>query len=98
MQGNVELPNKKDDGFSHPQLSEVGILLNRFKLLAPLGEGGMATVHRAHDLTRDEIVAVKSLKDDGAGSNAKREARAARFGRWRREVHNIRAMQLNRHS
>jgi len=36
-------------------------------------------VHRAHDELHNRLVAVKMLKDDGAGNNAKRQERAARF-------------------
>jgi serine/threonine protein kinase len=40
------------------------ILAGRYRLIAPLGEGGMATVYRGRDLRLNRDVAVKILRED----------------------------------
>lgn len=40
------------------------VLAGRYKLVAPLGEGGMATVYRARDLRLNREVAVKMLREE----------------------------------
>ena len=49
------------------------VLDNRFRLLAPAGHGGMATVYRALDLATGEPVAVKILARGGGESAARFE-------------------------
>ena len=61
----------------------IGKLINgRYRLIAPLGEGGMATIWRAVDEQLDREVAVKLLReqygnDPGFAARFKQEARAA---------------------
>ncbi|MBI3270447.1 MAG: protein kinase [Planctomycetes bacterium] len=59
--------------------SPAAALPDRYKLLAPLGRGGMAVVHRAFDSALGREVAVKVLLEDAA---AEPEGRA----RFRREA------------
>ncbi|MFM7230522.1 MAG: protein kinase domain-containing protein [bacterium] len=58
-----------------------GQTLGPYRILAPLGEGGMGEVHRAHDPRLDRIVAIKVLPPDLASTPGRmerfeREARA----------------------
>ena len=58
------------------------LISGRYRLIAPLGEGGMATIWRAVDEQLDREVAVKLLrdqygKDAGFAARFKQEARAA---------------------
>ena len=51
----------------HQDLLAAG-LEGRYRIDAPLGQGGMATVYRAHDLRHDRPVALKVLRPDLAGA------------------------------
>src|SRR5919106_3303727 len=58
------------------------LISGRYRLIAPLGEGGMATIWRAIDEQLDREVAVKILRpqfssDPGFAARFKQEARAA---------------------
>ncbi|XVV16150.1 protein kinase domain-containing protein [Actinoplanes sp. CA-131856] len=62
----------------------ISILAGRYKLLSPLGQGGMGKVWKAHDELLDRDVALKEIAPDGVGADelgdlrerAIREARA----------------------
>src|SRR5205807_940217 len=47
------------------------IFAGRFRIVAPLGRGGMGEVYRADDLTLGQTVALKLLPDDLAGNPAR---------------------------
>lgn len=58
------------------------LLNKRYKLLTPLGAGGMAVVHKAQDLSLGRLVAVKVLRENLTGdpeflTRFQQEARAA---------------------
>ena len=56
-----------------------GDLLGHYKILAPIGEGGMGAVYRARDTKLDRDVAVKVLPEAFAGD-------PERLGRFEREA------------
>ena len=58
------------------------LLAGRYRIVAPLGSGGMATVHRARDERLDRDVAIKVLLPNHAGD----PATAARFEREARSL------------
>lgn len=62
--------------------SETPLLNKRYKLLAAIGQGGMAVVHKAQDLSLGRLVAVKILRENLTGdpeflARFQQEARAA---------------------
>jgi hypothetical protein len=61
------------------------IVAGRFRIVAPLGRGGMGEVYRADDLRLDQAVALKFLPADHASSSARVE-RLVREVRLAREV------------
>lgn len=62
--------------------TEAPLLNKRYKLLSPIGQGGMAVVHKAQDLSLGRLVAVKILRENLTGDTEflarfQQEARAA---------------------
>jgi serine/threonine-protein kinase len=59
---------------------EGALLAGRYRILGPLGAGGMATVHLAHDERLDRDAAIKVCRPPGRrpghGLRFEREARA----------------------
>src|SRR3954451_14166260 len=53
------------------------ILLDRYRLEGLLGQGGMGVVHRGTDLSLERPVAIKLVRPDPAGT----DARVERFAR-----------------
>ena len=58
------------------------VIADRYEIRAPLGEGGMATLYRAHDRHLDREVAIKVLRaqygrDPGFAARFRQEARSA---------------------
>jgi serine/threonine-protein kinase len=74
---------RQPHGGDEPQVEMIGRLIGgRYRLIAPLGEGGMATLWRAIDEQLDREVAAKLLRpqfgaDPGFTARFKQEARSA---------------------
>lgn len=63
-------------------MTDSNLLNNRYRLISPIGSGGMAVVHKAYDDMLERTVAVKILKEDYASDldfreRFKQEAKAA---------------------
>jgi len=69
--------------------SLVGQLLGQYRILSPLGTGGMATVYRAHQVNIDREVAIKVIRGDLSGNAdfVKRFEREARLVAQLRHPH-----------
>ncbi len=54
-------------------MSDQGLLINRYQIEGRIGSGGMAEVYRARDLTLERTVAIKLLREDFSQDPAFRE-------------------------
>ncbi|HEY7512919.1 MAG TPA: serine/threonine-protein kinase, partial [Vicinamibacteria bacterium] len=50
-------------------LTQGALIANRYEVQKPVGRGGMGMVYRAHDRMLDEIVAIKVLRAELAGTS-----------------------------
>src|SRR5262245_39501651 len=72
---------KRHPRASDPNMLKAGDSFERYTIEAPIGQGGMGVVYRAHDTRLGRRVALKVISDRVAGNEASarlvREARAA---------------------
>lgn len=71
-------PSAPSQSVSVGEYAPEGTRLGRYRIVGPLGAGGMGVVYRAHDDTLDRPVAIKVLRSSLAIESASRLVREAR--------------------
>src|SRR5688572_26680833 len=72
------MPPSEDPATPRPSAKSIGTHLGRYTIIKLIGRGGVGAVYEADDPELDRRVAIKVLRDDGAGNmdGLRREAQA----------------------
>jgi eukaryotic-like serine/threonine-protein kinase len=79
---------------SQPRSLEGQLLAGRYRVLAPIGAGGMGTVYEAIDEQTRQVIAIKALKREGVADHVRRFQREAESATSVRHPHICRVHYL----